>query len=100
MANPLRSYRAPDGTVWGVRVESPGSSNALVAFHHPDGASSSRDRYAWYIGRGPEARSVTARLDPVAVMKALSDADIARLFRRSWPVSRIWPTHPPVNRAS
>ncbi len=96
----MRSFRGPDGVIWGVRVEAPGSSNAMVVFNHPDGASSSRDRYAWHIGRGPEARSVTARLDPAKVMESLTDADLARLFRRSWPVSRVWTASPPINRAS
>ena len=84
----MKVYEAPDGTRWGVEVTLPGSSNALVYFHHPDGRTARRDRYAWYIGHGPEARSVTARLSPEKVLAALTDEDIARLFRRSMPISR------------
>jgi len=82
----MKGYRAPDGTFWGIDVDLPGSSNAMVIFRHPNGQSSRLDRYAWYISRGPEARSVTARLSPAEVLEKLSDADIGRLFRRSMPV--------------
>jgi hypothetical protein len=87
MASTARSFTGPDGTVWGILVRNPGSSNAMVVFRHPSAASSSLDRYAWYITRGPEARSVTSRLDPEAVLAALDDRELARLFRRSMPVS-------------
>jgi len=40
------------------------------------------------ISQGPEARSVTSRLDPNRVLDSLHAADIARLFARSMPVSR------------
>lgn len=82
-----KEFKSPDGITWSVEVTSPGSSNAMVIFHHPDGATSSRNRYAWYITRGPEARSVTSRLSPDAVLKQLGDRDLARLFRRSMKVS-------------
>ena len=55
---------APDGVTWKVMVQSPGSSNAMILFRHPDGRSSRLDRYNWIISRGPESRSVTSRLDP------------------------------------
>ena len=87
MASTARSFTGPDDTVWGILVRNPGSSNAMVVFRHPSGASSSLDRYAWYITRGPEARSVTSRLDPATVLAALDDRELARLFRRSMPVS-------------
>jgi hypothetical protein len=87
MARSTRTFTGPDGTVWGVLVRNPGSSNAIVVFRHPSSGSSRRDRYAWYITRGPEARSVTSRLDPDAVLAAIDDRDLARLFRRSMPVS-------------
>ncbi len=89
----MKAFRAPDGTEWTVTVAMPGSSNAMVIFRHPDGASSQRDRYNWYISHGPESRSVTSRLTPDAVLKELDDAALARLFRRSMAVSR--PTPPP-----
>lgn len=84
----MKSHTAPDGTRWGVSIQSPGSSNAMVFFRHPDGDSSRLDRYNWVINTGPEARSVTARLDPDKVLEQLEPAQIARLFGRSKPVSR------------
>ena len=83
-----RIFHAPDGTEWAVQVTLPGSSNAMVIFRHPDGASSHRDRYNWFISQGPEARSVTTRLKPDDVLKSLDDATVARLFFRSIAVSR------------
>lgn len=83
-----KSYRSPDGVLWAVEVQTPGSSNAMVVFHHPDSGSSRQDRYNWYISRGPEARSVTSRLSPDKVMSALDDTTLAQLFRRSMRVSR------------
>ena len=84
----MRNFRSPDGVVWGVDVDLPGSSNAMVLFRHPNGQSSRLDRYNWFISNGPEARSVTSRLAPKQVLDSLSDADLARLFRRSMSVSR------------
>ena len=83
----MRTFTAADGTTWTVAVQSPGSSNAIVLFRHPDRSSTRLDRYAWYITRGAEAGDVTARLDKKAVLDALKDADIQRLFRRCMPVS-------------
>jgi len=84
----MRDFRSPDGIVWGVDVDLPGSSNAMVIFRHPNGNSARLDRYNWFISNGPEARSVTARLSPKKVLEALSEIDLARLFRRSMPISR------------
>ena len=83
-----RLYEAPDGTHWGAEVSNPGSSNALVTFHHPIGRTAGLDRYAWYISRGPESKSVTARLSPKEVLESITDEELAKLFRRSMPVSR------------
>ena len=83
-----KTYTAPDGTTWGVDVQSPGSSNAIVLFRHPDGRTSRLDRYNWIISRGPESRSVTSRLDPERVLDQLDAGTIMRLFQRSMPVSR------------
>jgi hypothetical protein len=88
MAKKTKSYTATDGTVWGVQVQSPGSSNAIIMFRHPDGSSSRRDRYNWVITNGPEARSVTSRLTPEVVLDQLDAGTITRLFQRSMPVSR------------
>jgi hypothetical protein len=83
----MKDFRGPDGTPWRVEVRTPGSSNAMIVFNHPDARSSSRNRYAWYISNGPEARNVTARLSPEQVLESLGDRDLARFFRRSMPVS-------------
>ena len=83
----IRSFTGPDGTPWKVEIQSPGSSNAMVLFRHPDGRTTRLDRYAWYITRGAEAQDVTARLDRRSVLDSLADADFQRLFRRSMPVS-------------
>ena len=84
----MRTYDSSDGTRWRVDVALPGSSNAMVIFRHPDGDSSGRDRYNWFISQGPEARSVTSRLSPARVMEQIDDALLKRLFARSMPVSR------------
>lgn len=84
----MKTYRSADGTTWNVIVQSPGSSNAMVVFRHPDGQSSRLDRYNWYISNGPESRSVTSRLVPDKVLERLNATEIAALFRRSMPVSR------------
>ena len=83
----MRTFESPDATRWRVEVTMPGASNAMVVFHHPTAGSGRRNRYAWYNADVPEARSVTARLDPGDVLKRLKDDDIARLFRRSMPIS-------------
>jgi hypothetical protein len=84
----MKTYTAPDGTTWGVDVQSPGSSNAMILFRHPDPTTSRLDRYNWIISAGPEARSVTSRLDPAKVLDHLNASEITRLFQRSMPVSR------------
>jgi hypothetical protein len=84
----MKTYTSADGTTWNVAIESPGSSNAMVVFRHPDGRSSQLDRYNWYISHGPESRSVTSRLVPHKVLEHLNATEIAALFRRSMPVSR------------
>lgn len=83
----MRSFTGPDGTKWKVEVQSPGASNAMVVFRHPDGRTSSRDRYAWYINSGAESHDVTARLNRGTVLDSLADSDVQRLYRRSMPVS-------------
>ena len=90
----MKKYQSPDGVLWGVDVQNPGSSNAIVIFRHPDGQSSRKDRYNWYISKGPEARSVTSRLSPKRVLEGLDDDALAQLFRRSMRVSRPDPLKP------
>jgi hypothetical protein len=82
-----RLFTTPDGTPWRVDVASPGSSNAMVVFRHPDGRTNEFDRYAWFISHGAEATDVTARLNKGRVLESLADADLERLFRRSMPVT-------------
>lgn len=83
----MRTFRSSDGIEWKVDIVLPGSSNAMVVFRHPDGGSSSMNRYNWFISTGPEARSVTSRLSPARVMEQINDASLKRLFERSMPVS-------------
>ena len=83
----MRSFTGPDGTNWKVEVQSPGASNAMVLFRHPDARTSQLDRYAWYINAGAEANDVTARLNRGTVLDSLTDANLQRLYRRSMPVS-------------
>jgi hypothetical protein len=90
----MRSWRSPDGTVWGVEVDLPGSSNAMVVFRHPDGRTGRLDRYNWFLSNGPEARSVTSRLSANKIEEALTDENIAQLYRRSMKVSRPDPLLP------
>ena len=87
MANDVKVFNGPDGVRWGVEVKMPTASNAMVVFRHPEGDSSGMDRYSWHQWHGPEARSVTSRVTPAAVMKVLSDDVLSLLFRRSMPIS-------------
>ena len=84
----MLTYTAPDGTRWTVEVALPGSSNAMVIFRHPGLGTRHRDRYNWFISNAPEARSVTSRLKPDKVAGQLDAETLARLFRRSMPISR------------
>jgi hypothetical protein len=84
----MKIYTAADGTKWGVDIQAPTASNAMIVFRHPDGRTSRLDRYNWVISHGPEVRSVTSRLSPDKLLAHLNDAEIAQLFRRSMPVSR------------
>lgn len=79
----IRGFRTGDGTNWGVEVQLPGASNALIVFHHPDGRTSRKDRYAWLDWHGPEAGDVVANIDIDAVRASLNNGVIAELFKRS-----------------
>ncbi len=81
-----RAFRATDGVSWTVTARAPGASNVMIVFLHPDRSTTARDRYAWWVSSGPEARDVTARLGAAEVLAALGDADIGDLFRRSMPI--------------
>ena len=86
-----RTFRGPDGTTWGLDVRARGASNAMVVFRHPDPRTSRLNRYAWYLSDSPEARDVRNRVSTNEVFDALSDDELARLFRRSMPVSTPLP---------
>jgi len=92
----MRTWRSPDGVDWVVDVDLPGSSNAMVTFRHPNGASARLDRYNWYLSNGPEARSVTSHLSKSKVLESLDDQALARLYRRSMRISRPDPLLPAV----
>lgn len=90
----MRVWQSPEGINWVIDVDLPGSSNVMVIFRHPGERTGRLDRYGWYISNGPEARSVTSRLDKAKVLESLKDADIARLYRRTMPISRPDPLLP------
>ena len=85
----MRAYISPDGVQWGVEARSPGASNIMVVFHHPDASTSRRNRYAWINWQGTEARNVTARLETKSVLEGLSETDLKRLYRRSMPIATV-----------
>jgi len=87
MTASTRRYTGPDGTNWIVQVMLPGATNAMIVFEHPDGGTSRRDRYNWVNIAGPGARNVASRADASAVLRELTDTQIALLFRRSMPIS-------------
>ena len=86
-----RRFRSPDGIPWTVTARAPGASNVMIVFLHPDRSTTARDRYAWWVSAGPEARDVTARLSAAAVLAGLSEADLQALFVRSMPISNNVP---------
>ena len=81
----MRVFQSPDGVQWSVVVQSPTHSNAMLMFRHPDGETSRLDRYAWV--NSEKTTDPRERLTAKSVMEALTDGDIARLFRRSMMVS-------------
>lgn len=84
--NAMKPYRAADGTEWGVEVQLPTFARSLIVFHHPDGNTSRKDRYAWYDWHGPESNDPKAKVSADKVRAALNDKVIAELFRRSIPI--------------
>lgn len=83
----MRTFQAPDGVEWGVEVKLPGSSHAMIVFRRPGGRTARHDRYAWRNIDGPEAKNVTAHLDPDEILERLSEDDLALHFRRSMRIS-------------
>jgi len=82
----LVAYQTPDGTNWGVDVSVSGPSNALIIFHHPDGHTSRKDRYAWLNWHGAQANDVTVSLTPDVVRPTLDERALDDLFKRSMPI--------------
>ena len=80
-----RQYQSPDGIHWRVLVQLPSHSGAMLVYQHPDGQSSKLDRYAWI--NSATTTDPRERLTAKDVMDRLTDAEIARLFRRSMMVS-------------
>ena len=91
MKKTQKMFRSPDGIPWRIEVRAPSASNAMIVFHHPDGATSRFNRYAWLQSNGPGARDVTSRLDRKSVLESLTDDTLATLFRRSMPISAPQP---------
>jgi len=81
----MREYRSSDGVTWKVLVQLPSHSGAMLVYQHPDGQSSKLDRYAWI--NSATTTDPRERLTSKSVLDALTDADLARLFRRSMMVS-------------
>lgn len=81
----MRVYESPDGIRWNVLVQLPSHSSAMLVYQHPDGQSSRLDRYAWI--NSATTTDPRERLTTKDVMERLTDAEIARLFRRSMMVS-------------
>ncbi len=90
----MKAFRTPDGTEWGVDVQLPSSSNAMIVFHHPDGRTARKDRYAWYNWRGPDANKVNQSLGVAQVRAALDEPTIRDLFRRSMLIGSGLPAFP------
>jgi len=97
MARDITPFRGPDGTNWGVEIQLPGSSNAMIVFHHPGGKTARLDRYSWDMWSGPESRSVTSRVPMEKIRQGLTQEKLDVLFRRSMPISA---THPRLVKAS
>jgi hypothetical protein len=83
----MKPFRTPDGTTWGVEVQLPSYSSANIVFHHPDGRTAGKDRYARFEWRGPEAGDVLTAVKPEKVMAALDEKTMRELFIRSAPIS-------------
>jgi hypothetical protein len=91
-----RAFRDAQGIAWGVEVRSPSATNAMVVFHHPDVRTTAYNRYAWWVGDGPQASDVTARLNAADVLAGLTDDDLRALFRKSMPISSQIPRFEPA----
>jgi hypothetical protein len=89
----MTPFRSPDGTMWGVEVRMPSHSGALVIFHHPGGETARFNRYAWLNARSADVQDPRARLAVSRLAGTLDERTLARLFRRSMPVSSDRPSY-------
>lgn len=89
----MTPFRAPDGTLWGAEVRMPTHSGAMVIFHHPTGETARLNRYAWINARSETAHDPRKSLLAEGLTTALSERDLARLFRRSMPIETRWPSY-------
>lgn len=89
----MKTFHGPDGTAWAIEVLMPSHSSAMVVFRHPAGDTARFNRYAWVNAATPTAGDVRGRLTTDEVLTALDDRALARLFRRSMPISTDRPAY-------
>lgn len=89
----MKPFRGPDGTWWGVEVSMPSHSSAMLIFHHPSGDTARFNRYAWVNAATAGAQDPAGRLSKTSVSDALDDRTLARIFRRSMPISTDRPVY-------
>jgi hypothetical protein len=65
----------------------------MVVFLHPTGETAKLNRYAWVNSHDAKALDPRSRLTEQQVGDALTDADLARLFRRSMPIETVRPSY-------
>lgn len=85
-------FRAPDGTQWSATVSMASNSGAMVTFQQP-GDSARFNRYAWMNVTSREAHDPREHLDLKTLTASLTERELARLFRRSVPVSTDRPSY-------
>jgi hypothetical protein len=85
----MRPYSTPEGATWNVDVKLPSHSGAMLVFQHAGGQSVAADRYAWINAALEATTDPRERLKAGTMLDGLSDAEIARLFRRSMAVKRL-----------
>ncbi|HEX9564948.1 MAG TPA: hypothetical protein VF981_13285 [Gemmatimonadaceae bacterium] len=84
----MRAFQAPSGATWNVDVKLPSHSGAMLVFQHAGGQSMAGDRYAWINAGAAIVSDPRERLSATSLLESMSQAEIARLFRRSMAVSR------------
>lgn len=82
----MRSFHAADGNTWNIDVKLPSHSSAMVVFQHADGQSAAGDRYAWINAPVAVTSDPRERLKAGSLLDAMTEADIAKLYRRSMRV--------------